>query len=67
MALADDQLPSASNEELKRAEIATFRTLNDDRITYSQRQQLTLRYLRLVLERSLRETERALGLRHPRS
>ena len=64
---ADDNPALMAPDELKRAEIATFRALNTDGLSYGQRQQLTLTYLRLMLERSLRETERTLGLRHPRS
>lgn len=66
MAPADDNPHLMSGDELKRSEIATFRALNTDRLSYGERQQLSLVYLRLILERSLRETERTLGLRHPR-
>jgi hypothetical protein len=57
-----------TRDELEIAEKSILRTLSHDELTsYGERQRLSLIFIRLVLERSLRETERKLGLRHPRA
>jgi hypothetical protein len=57
MALVDDQALENAERDLRRS-------LDDQRgRSYGERQALVLAYVRVVVERQIRETERRLGLR----
>jgi hypothetical protein len=56
------------DQELENAERDLRTALNDQRgRSYGERQALVLAYLRVCVERQIRETERRIGIRHPRS
>lgn len=66
------QLPfdpdTATDEELADAEREILRELaRGDGTSFSQRQRLAFAFIRTVVERSVRENERRVGARHPRS
>ena len=64
----DLETATFSDQELENAERDLRTALNDQRgRSYGERQTLVLAYLRVCIERQIRETERRLGLRHPRA
>ena len=57
---------TAPSDQLELQARSIERDLFSTDMSYGERQQLALMLVRVLLERSLRETERRLGLRHPR-
>lgn len=60
----DMEMTLYSDEDLTKAEVGLRTQLSDQRgRSYLDRQALALAYVRVVIERQIRETERRLGLR----
>jgi hypothetical protein len=64
---SDEKLYTLGKDQLESTERALFRELAAPGTSLPERQRVALVYVRILVERAVREKERALGLRHPRS